>query len=174
MLKSHGLKRVLEVAAGCGVLAKPMRQRGLEWRCTDSHPASTGLPGEEIPEKLDALTALARYRDQTDVVFWAWWPRDDAGDAALAREFDCPANLPAIFVGEQNGISGSAALWKQGSGCAVWNPRIAALQPLGQMKLHPDTCEPEDLLNGADGSILRTSTSFSVGMEVIRRRVPRS
>ena len=35
MLKSHGLKRVLEVAAGCGVLAKPMRQRGHEWRGTD-------------------------------------------------------------------------------------------------------------------------------------------
>ena len=33
---------------------------------------------------------------------------------------------------------------------ALFGTPESQLQPLGQMKLHPDTCEPEDLLNGAD------------------------
>ena len=40
LLKSRGRTRVLELAAGSGVLAAPMRERGLSWRSTDAHPAT--------------------------------------------------------------------------------------------------------------------------------------
>lgn len=111
LLRKCGRTRVLEVAAGCGVLAAPMRRRGLDWRTTDVHPARTGLPNEEPPEQLAALSALARHGDDTDVVFWAWWPREDTGDAALAAEC-ARRRLPAIFVGDEHGCTGSNALWE--------------------------------------------------------------
>ena len=65
------------------------------------------------PEACDAITALARHGDAVDVVFWSWWPRDDAGDAAVAAQ--CAARgLPVIFVGEPiGGITGSAELWER-------------------------------------------------------------
>ena len=113
LLKSRGHTRVLEVAAGSGVLAAPMRHRGLSWRTTDARPASTGPTGDEPPEACDALSAVARHGDATDVVFWSWWPRDDAGDAALAAE--CAARgVPVVFVGEPaGGLTGSAELWER-------------------------------------------------------------
>ena len=124
-LKRHGRTRVLEVGAGGGVLAAPMRSRGLEWRTTDALPAHAGLPGEEPPEKLDALSALARYGDEAHVVFWAWWPRGDAGDAALAAEC-ARRGLPCVFVGAEHGCNGSAALWEQG------------IQPLAELAVSSD------------------------------------
>ena len=121
-LRSRGRTRVLEVAAGSGVLAAPMMRRGLRWRTTDSHPTRvSGVPGEQVPVACDAQTALARFADEVDVVFWAWWPRDDQGDADLAVA--CEARgLPVIFVGEPRaGCTGSEALWD----------REPAPQPIG-------------------------------------------
>ena len=116
LLRSRGRTRVLEVAAGSGVLAAPMRHRGLSWLATDPHSASTALLGTEPPEACDALTALARHGDAVDAIFYSWWPRDDAGDAALAAE--CAARgLPIIYVGEPaGGMTGSAVLWEQWPG----------------------------------------------------------
>ena len=49
LLKSRGRTRVLEVAAGSGVLAAPMRHRGLSWLATDPHSASTSAPRTTSP-----------------------------------------------------------------------------------------------------------------------------
>ena len=72
-----------------------------------------GLPAEDMPEKLDALSALARYGSEVDLVFWSWWPVRDEGDAQLAREC-AERRLPIVFVGEpKGGCTGSDALWDQ-------------------------------------------------------------
>ena len=44
LLKACGRTRVLELAAGAGVLAAPMRRRGLVWRTTDQKPAPDPTP----------------------------------------------------------------------------------------------------------------------------------
>jgi hypothetical protein len=112
-LRSHGKLRVLEVAAGAGVLAPLMRRRGIQWRTTDASPARIGLPTEDVPQRFDALSALARYGGEVDVVFWSWWPDRDEGDALLARQC-AERHLPIVFVGEpKGGCTGSEALWEQ-------------------------------------------------------------
>jgi len=112
LLISRGRRRVLEVAAGSGVLSEPMRRRGLVWRTTDVRP-SREPRAEEAPEACDALTALARYGDETDVLVWSWWPRGDETDAALAEEC-ARRRLPALFVGEApGGCTGSDLLWER-------------------------------------------------------------
>ena len=111
LLLSSGRTRVLEVAAGSGVLAAPMQRRGLAWRTTDEQPSHIGLAAEQTPVDCDALTALERFGDETDVLFWAWWPIGDEGDAALLAEC-ARRRLPAIYVGEPcGGCTGSVALW---------------------------------------------------------------
>ena len=109
LLLARGRSRVLEVGAGAGCLAVPMLRRGLNWRTTDVRPSV----GQGRPEQCDALTALSRFGDEVDAVFWAWWVRGDEGDAALAEE--CARwRLPAIFVGEsRGGCTGSVALWER-------------------------------------------------------------
>ena len=115
LLRHHGRTRVLEVAAGAGVLAEPMRRRGLDWRTTDQSPAHIGLPAEQTPVACNGMAALARFGHEADLLFWSWWPARDAGDAELADEC-ARRGLPAIFVGEgPGGITGSAALWERAS-----------------------------------------------------------
>ncbi|EOD05267.1 hypothetical protein EMIHUDRAFT_97183 [Emiliania huxleyi CCMP1516] len=110
-LRSRGCRSVLEVAAGAGVLAAPMRRRGLAWRTTDAAPSRVGLPAGLEPEACDAAAALAPFG--VDAVFWAWWPRGDEGDAALAEEC-ARLGLPALFVGEpKGGCTGSDAVWER-------------------------------------------------------------
>ena len=59
LLKACGRTRVLELAAGAGVLAAPMRRRGLVWRTTDQKPAPDPTP-TPIPNPALTLTlALA-------------------------------------------------------------------------------------------------------------------
>jgi hypothetical protein len=113
LLRARGRTRVLEVAAGSGVLAQPMRRRGLTWRTTDAAPPHMlNIPIEQRPEACDALAALAKHGDEIDVVVWSWWVGGHAGDAALAAEC-ARRSLPAIFVGEpEGGRTGSAALWQ--------------------------------------------------------------
>ena len=112
-LRAHGRTRVLEVAAGSGVLRDPMQKRGLEWVTTDSEPqdVSTLPDGRPPPIRRDATAALEAYGDAVDLVFWAWWLVNDEGDASIVRA--CAARgLPCIFVGEgRGGCTGSAALW---------------------------------------------------------------
>ena len=113
MLRSRGKQRVLEVAAGAGILGPLMRDRGIDWHTTDSLPAQIGLPAEAAPEPMDALSALTRYGGEVDAVFWSWWPARDEGDALLARHC-ADLRLPIVFVGEpKGGCTGSDALWEQ-------------------------------------------------------------
>ena len=86
-----------QVAAGSGVLALPMRRRGLDWRTTEPHPwvPEVCIPAaKEMPVRCDALSALSRFGHDVDVVFWSWWeqhpplslaPRRPASAAILTR-----------------------------------------------------------------------------------------
>ena len=71
LLLCHGCRRVLEVAAGSGALAAPMRARGLEWRATDACPCAVeDMPS---PERCEVLAALEKYGHEVDAVFWSWY-----------------------------------------------------------------------------------------------------
>lgn len=111
LLRSAGIHRVLEVGAGCGMLAAPMRRRGLAWQTTDAHPSRSEFTGDEPPEAIDALAALEAHGDAVEAVFWSWWPRGDPGDAAIAAAC-AHRRLPALCVGEGvGGCTGSAEFW---------------------------------------------------------------
>ena len=92
LLKSCGRTRVLELAAGAGVLAAPMRRRGLLWRTTDRKPAHIAIGAP--PEACDALAALARFGDETDAVFWSWWPSVQRPGCRRLHTFPCRREPP--------------------------------------------------------------------------------
>ena len=113
VLRSAGIRRVLEVGAGCGILAAPMRRRGLAWHTTDAHPSRSELADEDPPEAIDALAAIGARGDHVQAIFWSWWPRGDPGDAAIAAACAC-RRLPALCVGEGvGGCTGSAEFWER-------------------------------------------------------------
>ena len=113
---------VLEVCAGLNTLAGPMRARGVDWVATDVKVDSAAV---SPPVACDALEAVRT--SAPNVVFWAWWSKDGAGDAHVARHC-CERGIPVIFVGEpRGGITGSTELFEGGS---PWN-----IQPLAGVVL---------------------------------------
>ena len=61
------------------------------------------------PVACDALEAVRS--TAPNLVFWAWWSKDGAGDAHVAQH--CwERGIPVVFVGEpRGGITGSVALF---------------------------------------------------------------
>jgi hypothetical protein len=95
-------KRVLEVCAGTGVLGRHMRQRGMDWRSTDTTPAN------EDVEQCEALLAVSLYKP--DVIFASWIPYESALDQRLAE-----LGIPMVLVGESHGgCTGSEEFWERG------------------------------------------------------------
>jgi len=95
-------KRVLEVCAGRGTLAKHMRARGINWRATDEKPING------LVEKCDALAAVFIYK--SDVIFASWIPYGSDLDAQIAE-----LGIPMVLIGESlGGCTGSEEFWHRG------------------------------------------------------------
>ena len=110
--------RVVEVCAGRGVLAAPMRARGIDWIATDASPPADAHSPVQQSGALDAVRA----HSDVSVVFWAWWssqrtseanaePEEQPEDRRLA-EYCVSHGIPVVFISEPpGGITGSRALW---------------------------------------------------------------
>jgi hypothetical protein len=92
-------KRVLETFAGNGLLARLLRERGV-----DIHPTSlfTGHDGHEQGmhcevEKIDARMAAVSYRDSHDVLLMCW-PTSD--EFAMQSALLWGEGRPIVFIGE--------------------------------------------------------------------------
>jgi hypothetical protein len=99
-------KRVLEVCAGNGHIARLMRARGIDWTATDIEP------GHPNVEKMNALEAVEQYKP--DVIFVSWIPYGSDLDVRLAS-----LGIPMVIVGELGGCTGTDAFYKE------FDPRAA-------------------------------------------------
>jgi len=94
-------RRVLEVCAGCGVIAQLMRYRGIDWTAVDIAPRSDAVVGMWADEALDKY--------EHDILFASWINNGDPLDANLA----C-FGTPMILVSEgYGGCTGSKHLWDE-------------------------------------------------------------
>ena len=95
-LHAAGLLRILEVCGGRGLLAAPMRTRGIQWRVTelsppdeDANSSSLGSSSSSnLVEACDALQAVRHDPGSYDCCFFSWWQ-------AEAVDEDCAHNSAA-------------------------------------------------------------------------------
>lgn len=147
----HDLRasRVIEVAAGRGLMQSWFRSQGFDWRAFDPHPVGPNClkrDGLEVAQEAEAGT----------VFFTSWLPLGSRLDIEVAR-----LGRPLILLGEpQCGATGSHEIWEDDSGayqiytlgkafrdvpqwpgahdCAVLVlPPTCSLDPLGRWGLQP-------------------------------------
>lgn len=132
-LKERNTTRVVEVCAGRGFLQAPMRQRGIDWVCTDIDPTN------DTVLKMGALEAVTELKP--DLIFASWISYKSELDYELA----C-LGIPMLIVGEGcGGCTGSLKFW----GEHPWD--ASEEERLEDIKTPYDTCGmPEyfqDVLN---------------------------
>tara|TARA_B100001123_G_scaffold408216_1_gene501197 strand:+ start:3331 stop:4038 length:708 start_codon:yes stop_codon:yes gene_type:complete len=111
-------RRVLEVAAGRGLLQQPMRDRGVDWIATDKHPPPRVQGEHSYVMKRSASRALRRIPH--DVLFVSWWPYDDPEDVTLGEHL-VKTDTPMVAITEGTyGCIGSEAFWKDKRWGAHW------------------------------------------------------
>lgn len=95
-------KKVVEVCAGAGLVAKVMKARGLDWTATDLDP-----PDDAVTKvlKLDAVEAVKTLNP--DVIFSSWFPLGNPIDKAVAD-----LGVPMIIEGEYDAATGSGAFFE--------------------------------------------------------------
>jgi len=111
-------KRYLEVMAGNGYLSYGLRQFNQQVYATDSLgwvvENETGKQLLTPVEKLDALAAYRKYRQQIDYVVMVWSPDGVPIDWQLLQLMrqDTP-QIPLLCIGERNGCTNSTEFWQQ-------------------------------------------------------------
>jgi hypothetical protein len=96
-----GNRRVLEVGAGTGALARHMAGLGFSWTPTDIAPAGKNVLS------MGATRAVVEL--EYDILFWSWWPYM----GPLERFLQFAPEVPIIFVGEgRGGCTNSEWFWQ--------------------------------------------------------------
>ena len=103
-------RRVLEVAAGRGILKRHMQDRGVDWVTTDKCPPPR-LDPYRHPHVITRSASRAIRRFPHDVLFVSWWPYDDPEDVALGEHL-VKTDTPMVVVTEgPHGCVGSESFW---------------------------------------------------------------
>lgn len=103
-LRKLGVKKVLEVCCGHGLLVEPMRKLGFDWVGTEEK-VPKNAPHKLIIE-LGALEAAEKYAD-ADLLFASWIPYTSNLDQELFQLWVSGYNKPMLIVGESGGCTGS-------------------------------------------------------------------
>ncbi|USS93156.1 SAM-dependent methyltransferase [Fructilactobacillus ixorae] len=110
-------KPALEVMAGNGYITKGLREQQAPVIGTDSlawqAENETGNHQVTPIEKLSALDAYHKYKDQVDFIIMSWSPDGDPVDAELLdaiRKDGHPVQL--IVIGEKDGATNSRDFWQ--------------------------------------------------------------
>jgi hypothetical protein len=100
-----GNRRVLEVMAGAGWLAKALREKGIDVIATDngSWPKERGWTPQSEVEELDALLAIEKYADQTDILVMSWPYMDDRAFEVIKLWDKLKPGAMVIYIGESDG-----------------------------------------------------------------------
>lgn len=113
-----GNDAALEIMAGNGYISKGLKDQGVTIFPTDNLAwVSENQTGNHqlIPvEKLDALAAIDKYKDQVKYVIMSWSPDKDPIDVAVLNAIRKADNdLELIVIGEKNGATNSKEFWQQ-------------------------------------------------------------
>ncbi|GLB47358.1 hypothetical protein WR164_13370 [Philodulcilactobacillus myokoensis] len=108
---------VLEVMAGNGYISKGLRDNGTKVFSTDSlawtKENETGKHLVTKVEKLSAIDAFNKYKDQIKDVIMCWSPDGVEDDWQLLQAIrKSKLNLPLITIGEKNGATDSKVFWQ--------------------------------------------------------------
>ena len=108
-----GNKRVLEVASGSGFVSKYLSDAGVNIRATDicywdwkksigKNPRPLEFLKDHPIELIDGISAIEKYKDETDMVLMTWPPLGSSFAANVLN--DCiKYKLPLIYCGEDWG-----------------------------------------------------------------------
>lgn len=105
-----GDRRCLEVMCGCGCLAKALKDCGTNIIATDDFSWQNHEecwfrnPWTDI-EQLDAVSAIQKYGQDTDIFIMSWPYRDNAAYQALLEMRKQNPQGKLIFIGEWRGMT---------------------------------------------------------------------
>jgi hypothetical protein len=118
LAKYIGDDSALEIMAGNGNISKGLTDLGVKVFPTDSlewvNENQTGKHQLIDVEKLDALSAIAKYQDQVKYVIMSWSPDKQTIDVDVLNAIRKADNdLELIVIGEKNGATDSKEFWQQ-------------------------------------------------------------
>ena len=98
-------RRVLEVMAGAGWLARALREKGIEMIATDngSWPNARGWALQTEVEELDAIAAIQKYAAKTDILLMSWPYMDDIAYKSIKLWEKMKPGALTIYIGEWEG-----------------------------------------------------------------------
>ena len=98
-------KRVLEIMAGAGWLARALQEKGIAVIATDDHswPKARAWKLQTEVEALDALAAIQKYADQTDILLISWPYMDPTAFLSLQAWAKLKPGALVIYIGEGDG-----------------------------------------------------------------------
>lgn len=109
-----GDRRVLEVMAGAGWLAKALRECDIDMIATDNYswlewkPTIKDLGFLTDVEELNVVNAIKKYVDDVDVLLVSWPPQGHTFTRALDY---WDRKKPIVFIGEEHGCTGDHLFW---------------------------------------------------------------
>lgn len=100
-----GNRKVLEVMAGAGWLAKALRERGIDIIATDSHEWQRTLKWELVTKvvEMGANTAIALYGKEIDIMVISWPYMDNDAYRAIKMLYKVNPRAVVIFIGQYGG-----------------------------------------------------------------------
>ena len=108
-----GEARVLEVMSGKGVLAKGLREEGVNIKPTDDYSWGMSQAAwiDDI-EKIDAIAAIQKYAKDMDFLIIGWPPMGNYIDEIIEATKRCNKNIKIIYIGEgAGGCTGDGNFW---------------------------------------------------------------
>ena len=130
--------RVLEVAAGRGLLGPLMRARGLRWICTDAEPPEPLHDWHPCrPVEMDAVAAAATL--DHDVIFWGWWPYGGPDDDCQVAEMTLTGGKRLYVVGEDSGGCNGSDRWTEDFTCPYRMECLSYIRTPSWYGIHDNT-----------------------------------
>jgi hypothetical protein len=111
-------KKGLEIMAGNGYISKGLRNLNKQIIATDSmewiKENETGKHLLTQVEKIDALQAIEKYKNEIDYVIMCWSPDGVDIDAQVLNKLrSIDSEIELIVIGEKNGATNSKKFWEK-------------------------------------------------------------
>lgn len=100
-----GERKVMEVIAGRGFLAKALREQGIEVHASDNFSWGVGNWTETVTEveKMDAIEAVLKHGKDHDILIMGWPYMDDLAYYIIKTLYQVNPNALVVYIGEGNG-----------------------------------------------------------------------